>query len=178
MTHIISLKGCTPTPLAHYLKALGVLRLVAEDTVNGDPNARGFWHGEHFVLESRFDEGALRDFFLNDYRPTPIVAPWNGGSGFYQKDNKAGIDAISGATALRFEFYKEIIEIARGAVRASGLSESPKDEAKQRLLTYLRNSLPDAALRWLDAAVLITCRLALSAIAWNRRKRWASGFYQ
>lgn len=34
------LDGCAPTPLAHYLKALGVLRLVAEQL---DPQARGWW---------------------------------------------------------------------------------------------------------------------------------------
>lgn len=37
MIHIHKLDGCAPTPLAHYLKALGILRLVAEQA---DPNAR------------------------------------------------------------------------------------------------------------------------------------------
>ena len=36
--HMHTLKGCSPAPLANYLKALGVLRLVAEQA---DLNARG-----------------------------------------------------------------------------------------------------------------------------------------
>lgn len=151
----IVLKGCTPAPLAHYLKALGILRLVAEDAEHGDPEARGCWRGEHFVLESRLDEAGLREFFLEHYRPTPIVAPWNGGSGFYPKDNKAGIEAIAHSTSERFRQYRAVIEGAIGAVREMRLDESPKDEAKQRLLAVLRNRLPDPALQWLDAAVLV-----------------------
>ena len=34
----IELTGCTPEPLMAYLKALGILRLVGEQT---DPSARG-----------------------------------------------------------------------------------------------------------------------------------------
>ena len=50
------LDGCAPTPLAHYLKALGVLRLVAEQL---DPQARGWWEGERFVLASVVEEEQL-----------------------------------------------------------------------------------------------------------------------
>lgn len=88
--HVHHPTGCSPTPLAHYLKALGILRLVAEQR---DPQARGWWRDETFHLATGLDDGALRRFFLDEYRPTPIIAPWNGGTGFYPKDNKAGIDA-------------------------------------------------------------------------------------
>ena len=54
------LDGCAPTPLAHYLKALGVLRLVAEQL---DPEARGWWEGERFLLASHKDEDELLAFF-------------------------------------------------------------------------------------------------------------------
>jgi CRISPR-associated protein Csx17 len=75
----VELSGCRPEPLASYLKALGVLRLVAEQK---DRNAAGFWRGEHFVLRSSLDADALVAFFEKEWRPTPIIAPWNGGSGF------------------------------------------------------------------------------------------------
>jgi CRISPR-associated protein Csx17 len=75
----VELTGCRTEPLAGYLKALGVLRLVAEQK---DKNAAGYWRGEHFVLRSRLDADALIAFFENEWRPTPVVAPWNGGSGF------------------------------------------------------------------------------------------------
>ena len=75
----ISLGGCAPIPLAHYLKALGVLRLVAEQA---DPKVTGFWIRDCFIMNSgKLDQKTLLGFFLRDYVPTPILAPWNGGSG-------------------------------------------------------------------------------------------------
>ena len=75
----LRLAGCSPEPLAHYLKALGVLRLVSEQA---DPDARGFWDGDIFVLRTSLDEPALLSFFAERYAPTPLLSPWNGGSGF------------------------------------------------------------------------------------------------
>jgi CRISPR-associated protein Csx17 len=80
----VKLTGCRPEPLASYLKALGVLRLVAEQK---DTNAAGYWCGEHFVLRSSLDADALVAFFENEWRPTPVIAPWNGGSGFTGADD-------------------------------------------------------------------------------------------
>ena len=47
----IALLGCNPTPLASYLKALAVLRLVAEAPPDegGDPQAMGFWRDEQEI---------------------------------------------------------------------------------------------------------------------------------
>ena len=75
------LKGCSPAPLANYLKALGILRLVSEQA---DPLARGWWQGEHFCLLSTFTTRELEKFFLDAYTPTPMLAAWNAGSGFYR----------------------------------------------------------------------------------------------
>ena len=76
----VILEGCTPEPLMSYLKALGVLRLVSEQA---DPEARACWRNDVFVLRSRLDREDLIDFFLHRYQPTPIIAPWAGGSGFF-----------------------------------------------------------------------------------------------
>ena len=81
----LPLAGCAPVPLAHYLKALGILRLVAEQA---DPTAAGCWQRDTFVLHSALDRDALLDFFLHRYQPTPILAPWNGGSGFLQEGQR------------------------------------------------------------------------------------------
>src|SRR4051794_13746252 len=59
----IALAGCTPTPLAAYLKALGILRLVAEQK---DPDVRGFWRDETFVLDTALSREDLVAFFLNE----------------------------------------------------------------------------------------------------------------
>lgn len=106
MTNKILLRGCAPEPLIHYLKALGVMRLVAEQL---DKNVRGAWRADGFLIETTATEDELIGFFLNDYKPTPIVAPWNGGSGFYDGDDTSGIDAILFTKNDRTKNYRETI---------------------------------------------------------------------
>ena len=81
MVHMHQLNGCAPAPLAHYLKALGILRLVAEQA---DESVRGWWEGDRFRLASCLTLGQLEDFFLRRYSPTPMLTPWNGASGLYK----------------------------------------------------------------------------------------------
>jgi CRISPR-associated protein Csx17 len=148
--------GCTAEPLGSYLKALAVLRLVAEQA---DPEARGWWDRACFCLESNLDEEALAAFFLKDYCPTPILAPWNGGSGFYPKDRKVGIEGISRSSDSRFALYREAIAFARSlpeiAQEKPG-AKAEEDERRTAVLRACRNGLPDACLDWLDAAVSIS----------------------
>ena len=59
--HRHALAGCRPQPLSSYLKAVAVLRIVAEQA---DPEARGRWVGERFELITTLDERSLLDFFL------------------------------------------------------------------------------------------------------------------
>jgi CRISPR-associated protein Csx17 len=73
MMHLHVLKGCSPTPLANYLKALGILRLVGEQA---DAQARGWWDGERFCLFTKLSKEELEAFFLEKYEPTPIFNPW------------------------------------------------------------------------------------------------------
>ena len=148
--HVHHLTGCNPTPLAHYLKGLGILRLVAEQK---DAAARGWWRDESFHLATVLDEGALQRFFLEEYRPTPIIAPWNGGSGFYPKDNKDGIEALARSVAERFAPFRRAIEWGRSAV--AGLQESPKGAEKSALLRRCRHNWSGPVLDWLEAAVVL-----------------------
>ncbi|MGH8773505.1 MAG: type I-G CRISPR-associated protein Cas8g1/Csx17, partial [Burkholderiales bacterium] len=139
MSNELVLRGCTPTPLASYLKALAVLRLIAEAGTDkgGDPDAAGFWRSDEFVLRTRLTEEQLRAFFLERYRPTPLIAPWNGGSGFFPKDNTQGIEALSKSLAPRFDDYRQAIGIAQSQVARFGLTESPKQETKAVFLQSL-----------------------------------------
>jgi CRISPR-associated protein Csx17 len=152
MPHDVTLAGCAPVPIASYLKALGVLRLVAEQV---DRDARGFWAAEAFVLRSALEADGLRRFLLDDYRPSPIVAPWNGGSGFYPKDNRRAVESISSGEARRFAAVRRAIDTAREIVLRFELQSSPKDEDKMEFLAAVRASFPDDALPWIDAAVLL-----------------------
>ncbi len=80
--HVHHLNGCSPAPLANYLKALGILRLIVEQ--GADRAARGWWQDEHFCLLSKLSREELETFFLERYKPTPLLSPWNGGSGFFR----------------------------------------------------------------------------------------------
>jgi CRISPR-associated protein Csx17 len=152
MDHDVTLSGCAPTPIASYLAALGIMRLVAEQV---DRNARGWWSGEAFVLRSALDVDELRRFLLEDYRPTPIVGPWNGGSGFYPKGNRSALESIPSGQAARFAAVRRAIATAREVVSRFGLKSSPKDEDKAAFLAAVRATFSDDALVWVDAAVLL-----------------------
>lgn len=103
------LKGCSPVPLAHYLKALGILRLVGEQA---DPQARGWWEGEHFRLMTKVSRDELESFFLERYEPTPLLSPWNKGCGFF-KASDPGLTPLEKSTALRFEGFRRGVTEAR-----------------------------------------------------------------
>lgn len=151
--HTLELHGCTPVPLAGYLKALGVLRIVSEQV---DDDARGWWERDVFHLRCSQSEEELLEFFLNDYSPTPMVAPWNGGSGFFTKDNTSAIDAIVTGTGDRFSRYRQLIGICKDILASMNLLEKPDTDDKPRLLQTCRNLFPDESLEWLDAAFVLT----------------------
>ena len=148
--HQLELRGCTPEPLMAYLKALGIFRIVAEQK---DRGARAFWQNDAFFLRSALDREALVQFFLDEYRPTPIVSPWNGGSGFHAKDNSKAMDTILGLESPKFRPWNEVISTGKQILAQSG---STGKESKERVLAECRARFPDEALDWLDAAYVLT----------------------
>ncbi len=174
----IMLDGCTPTPLANYLKALGVLRLLSARY----PETRGFWRSDRFVLRTTLDRVNIESFFLNDYEPTPIMAPWNGGSGFYYQERKSkeekdpatgkkkklGIyDQETAATKVvaavldsknkRLGVYRQVLSQAKLAVQRAEFVTSP-DSGKQKddFILSLRATLPDECIQAMDAGLAVT----------------------
>lgn len=150
--HDVELTGCTPEPLMAYLKTLGILRLVSEQK---DPAARGWWQNDVFHLRSTLDRDALVKFFLKEYEPTPIVAPWAGGSGFFKKDNKKAVEALCGTNVSRCRAYADVIRQVRQVIDNEGIGEKPKDEDKTRLIRHYRRELPDEVVAWMDAAMVL-----------------------
>ncbi|HWR52524.1 MAG TPA: type I-U CRISPR-associated protein Csx17 [Bryobacteraceae bacterium] len=146
----MTLEGCATSPLGSFLKALAILRLVSEQA---DTAARGWWDGDRFRLRSELDENGLIDFFLDRYVPTPILAPWNGGSGFYPKDRQDGIAAIESSTAQRFEDYRAAIAFLKDLPEVRAGKSQDEEERRSAILRAARNWLPDSAVEWLDAAV-------------------------
>ena len=154
MTHDLSLPGCNPTPLGSYLKGLAVHRLVA---MQADPGASSCWDGNRvFHLVSALDRGSLLAFFLESYSPTPLVTPWNGGSGFFPKDQKSGFEAVARSKEARFAPYRSAIEGSRALLKELALKEKPVPEDKLRLLRLARARLADSVVEWLDAAFVLT----------------------
>lgn len=148
----VPLAGCRSRQLLDYLKALGVLRVVARQA---DTEARGRWASGTFVLKSALDREALEAFLLNTYAPAPVVSPWNGGSGFFPKDNKEGFTVIECSDDPRLASFRAAIASARATLERLDLHEKPAGATKLALLRELRATLPDAALEWLDAAVVL-----------------------
>jgi CRISPR-associated protein Csx17 len=173
----ITLNGCAPIPLAHYLKALGILRLVAESE-HGDAAATAYWKRSDFILNSRFayeGELPLSDFFLRDYRPTPLMVPWSGGDFFaVNRDKPANafdktptssrvVESILSSDSPRFESYRSALRTTFRAIDEAGVTAKKDIEGsggsqrrlKAEMLKSLRSSLPDGALAWMDAASII-----------------------
>jgi len=154
--HLHHLSGCSPTPLAHYLKAIGILRLVAQQR---DPEVRGFWRDQHFCLLTTLDAAALEDFFLEEYAPTPVFNPWGARSGFYagssEKTARDRLSAIESSSTSRLASFRRDIKAARDAVMHVG-NEKPGDEsAKADLVGTLRRALRGAAEEWLNTVTAV-----------------------
>lgn len=148
----LPISGCTPIPLAFYLKALAILRLVSE---RPDPATTCLWQDDVFQLGSTLERDQLLRFFLREYAPTPVIAPWNGGSGFFPKDNRVAITAIEKSKTPRLESYRLAIGQARKVLAAAKLKDKPDKDAKETLLRACRNTLDDRALAWCDAAFVL-----------------------
>lgn len=125
------LNGCSPAPLANYLKALGILRLVGEQA---DKQARGCWNGERFCLMSKLSKEELEAFFLERYEPTPLLSPWNKGCGFF-KANDPGLVPLEKSTAKRFERFRKGVVASRSLLDAVAQADAVIRSIKARTKT-------------------------------------------
>ena len=141
------LDGCTSTPLANYLKALGVLRLLSAKY----PDTRGFWRGEKFVLRTALDRSDIEHFFLHEYAPTPIISPWSGRAGFLegndgQDSNRKGavtLKRIENAVGKRFKSYQQVVSAIRNVSVIQQLDQARTD--RKRLETLKKSKKLDQA---------------------------------
>lgn len=147
----IQLNGCRPTPLASYLKGLGVMKLVSRHW----KDSRTVWNEDGLTLTTNATAQEIERYLLHDYCPTPMIAPWNGGSGFYRKDNNTALEAICAGKAERLAPLRESITIANDVLADFDRSSSPKGADKTKLLQRIRAVLSDDALEWFDAAILL-----------------------
>lgn len=149
----LRLNGCRSRPLIAYLKALGILRIAS---LQLDSSARARWNGSTFELRCESSADELAGFLLNEYAPSPVVSPWNGGSGFHPNDRQQALLSLEQSSEPRFQSYGRTIQLSRAALKRMGIVDKPSPEIKPALIRELRRRLPDEALPWLDAAIVVT----------------------
>ncbi|MBZ5601827.1 MAG: type I-U CRISPR-associated protein Csx17 [Acidobacteriia bacterium] len=95
------LQGCRHDILGHYLKAIGLLRVLARcpDQDYRDPDAEGWWDMDQACFCLRSEKyptmEKLVEFFEKGYQPTPVMAAWNkeiGGNGNIAKEFHASCE--------------------------------------------------------------------------------------
>ena len=155
--HII-LDGLSSSILGEYLAAIGLHRLVAGQA---DPTATLRWEGSTPVVNSILSEAEIRHFLADDAVPAPLVAPWNGSDvgGFHPTANTRGTRMwarFRNSTQQRLQLYREVITAVDAAVQAHGWAHNLSGDEKALAIRVLRNTLPDDALDFLDAAVVIS----------------------
>ncbi|MDT0268581.1 type I-U CRISPR-associated protein Csx17 [Streptomyces sp. DSM 44915] len=154
----VGLQGLEAVSLADYLCALGVLRAVA---TQADPSATLAWRRGVPILDSALSGDELVGWLAEEFTPSPIISPWNAGSGFNgngkSKEAERTLAAVEDSTAPRLGPLREAVAVGRTVVAegrtrgwAGGTMWSEKH--KTSLLTLCRNRLPENVLPWLDAA--------------------------
>jgi CRISPR-associated protein Csx17 len=87
MSAPIPLPGCRHDILGHYLKAIGILRVLAKCAApeHRDPDAEGWWDMDTACFQLRSPKyptiEKLVEFFTLHYQPTAVFAAWNKESG-------------------------------------------------------------------------------------------------
>lgn len=152
----VVLEGCPPEPLGSYLAGLGIFRLVAEQA---DPAATAAWTPTGLAITSVLDRDGLARFLLHDYAPTPLVSPWNAGGGFApgtsSRTASEALTAIEHSTAPRLAACRAAIAVGR-EITGDLADKAAFAAAKDRIIARARAALPDEALQWLDASVVLT----------------------
>lgn len=152
------LGGCSRIPLAAYLSAVGVVRVLGRQV---DPSVSGRWTDDGFVVGTDLDRDQLADFFVDEFAPTPIITPWNNGSGFDRASHPPGaklktadtvVEAVANSSDGRFAAHRASIAAARRLVARPEWGSLDKDDR----VALCRNSVPDEMVDWIDAAVVLT----------------------
>jgi CRISPR-associated protein Csx17 len=156
--------GLRPEPIGSYLAGLGLIRLIGEQA---DSEATAYWGDGGLVIDSTAAD--LARWLVSEYVPTPVLSPWNGGSGFGAKDKepKRRLEALLASTTPRLSAFGEAINAAdtvmarartAGWIKpdAKGIEKIVNEEAKARIVQEFRNRCPDVLLPWIDAAVVLT----------------------
>lgn len=153
--------GLTPEPLASYLAGLGLIRLLGEQA---DPGSTFAWTAGGLAVETPVADVA--EWLAELYVPTPVLSPWNGGSGFGLKDiePRKRLSRLMGNPSPRLTVLKESVKVAEnivGRARSAGWITADGKGDKQRVVLEFRNRCPEPLLPWIDACVVLAEEKAL-----------------
>lgn len=159
-SHHLTLEGCRPEPLLFYLKSLGVMRLIADQA---DPGVRAAWRGECFELHTALDRSELLAFFLDRYEPSPILSPWNRGSGFWETQSARtphrALKQILASDSPRLKPLASAIHQAHEVMQHDlgfDIDGASEKQNKKQVIQALRSRLSDRAVQWLDSVAVLT----------------------
>ncbi|MFI2663400.1 type I-G CRISPR-associated protein Cas8g1/Csx17 [Micromonospora carbonacea] len=142
------LPGLRPAPLGAYLAGLGLLRVLGEQA---DPEVTAQWTAQGLMLATTVPD--LAGWLVEQYVPTPVLSPWNEGSGFGAKDKtpKQALEALAAHPSPRLASFRAAL------VTATVVGEQSRSQGwtKERTIRQLRNRAPDALLPWIDATVIL-----------------------
>jgi CRISPR-associated protein Csx17 len=150
------LPGLRPEPLASYLAGLGLIRVVGEQA---DQAATAAWAPDGLAISTIVPDVAA--WLAEEYVPTPVLSPWNNGSGFGLKDKEPlrALNALRQHPSPRLAPFRDAIDMADQVVQkarvAGWIADAGSGDGKGRLVREFRNRCPDALLPWIDAAVVL-----------------------
>ena len=138
------LRGLRSQPLASYLAGLGLIRVLGGQA---DLEARAAWRSDGLTITTAVEDIAA--WLADNYVPTPVVSPWNNGSGFGAKDKEPRrvLDLIRQHPSHRLAGLRDAIRAAEAV---------PRDGDKKQIVQAFRNTCPEEVLPWIDAAVVLT----------------------
>lgn len=153
--------GIRPQPLGSYLAGLGLIRLLGEQT---DPQATARWADDGLVIDTAVPD--LAEWLATNYEPTPVLSPWNGGSGFGVKDKepRRRLKDLLASASPRLDPFRQAIATAEDVTRrARDVGWIKRDDKggekvvdKAHIVQEFRNRCPEPLLAWIDAAVVLT----------------------
>lgn len=144
--------GLPPTDLLSYLVGLGLGRVLALQS----PGTEWAWDGDTLVIDTSIED--IPGFLVHDYQPTPVLSPWNNGSGFAPQDRnqRATLEKLLDA-GERLPDWHKAVDVGRRLLDSPKVTgAAPAKKAKELLLRLLRNEWPDRAIVWLDASSILT----------------------
>ena len=149
------LPGLRPEPLAGYLAGLGLIRVLGEQA---DSNATAAWTPDGLAVTTHVDD--IAQWLADDYQPTPVISPWNGGSGFGANDKEPlrRLRSLRDSASPRLANLSAAIATADAVIskaRKHGWITDAGVADKAAIVLELRNTCPDELLPWIDTAIVL-----------------------